>query len=126
MARKSVERIYDDFTGEDITGAAHTVTYALDGKHYSIDLSEAGAEKFRGLLTPYVEKSSRIFPDSSDKKSRGRRSSAEKQRDEEKKKRSQEIRDWAKAEGIQIGDAGQIKAEIKEKFYAAHPDKTRF
>ena len=51
MAQKVEVRLEDDLDGGP---AEHTVTFALDGKDYEIDLSNSNAEKLREALRPYV------------------------------------------------------------------------
>ncbi|MCX5377029.1 Lsr2 family protein [Streptomyces sp. NBC_00091] len=51
MAQRVVVTISDDIDGGE---AAETVTFALDGKSYEIDLNEANAKKLRKGLAPFV------------------------------------------------------------------------
>ena len=51
MARQVETRLVDDLDG---TEGAEMVQFAVDGKHYEIDLSEANAGKLRDALAPYV------------------------------------------------------------------------
>lgn len=52
MAQKVQVLLVDDLDGGE---ADETVTFALDGKTYEIDLTTANAEKLRGLLDPYTK-----------------------------------------------------------------------
>ncbi|MER6212472.1 Lsr2 family protein [Streptomyces sp. NPDC048387] len=51
MAQRVVVTISDDLDGGE---AAETVTFALDGKSYEIDLNVANAKKLRKSLAPFV------------------------------------------------------------------------
>ncbi|CAM5330907.1 hypothetical protein SCALM49S_01917 [Streptomyces californicus] len=51
MAQKVQVLLVDDLDGVE---ADETVTFALDGKTYEIDLTTANARKLRGLLEPYT------------------------------------------------------------------------
>ncbi|MFE9363854.1 Lsr2 family protein [Streptomyces sp. NPDC006978] len=51
MAQRVVVTLSDDIDGGE---AAETVTFALDGKSYEIDLNPANAKKLRTSLAPYV------------------------------------------------------------------------
>ncbi|MFJ8162084.1 Lsr2 family protein [Streptomyces sp. NPDC096136] len=51
MAQRVVVTISDDLDGGE---AAETVTFALDGKSYEIDLNVANAKKLRKSLEPFV------------------------------------------------------------------------
>jgi len=48
-----VVKLTDDLDGGD---ADETVRFAVDGKSYEIDLSNANAAAFRDVLKPYIEK----------------------------------------------------------------------
>lgn len=52
MAQKVQVLLVDDLDGGE---ADETVTFALDGKTYEIDLTTANADKLRGLLDPYLK-----------------------------------------------------------------------
>ena len=52
VAQKVQVLLVDDLDGGE---ADETVTFALDGKTYEIDLTTANADKLRGLLDPYTK-----------------------------------------------------------------------
>ena len=56
MSRSVRRPRLDDIDGSQ---AAHTVAFALDGRHYEIDLSEANAAALREVFSPYVAVSRR-------------------------------------------------------------------
>ncbi|MFG2629734.1 Lsr2 family protein [Streptomyces sp. NPDC048473] len=51
MAQRVVVTLFDDIDGG---AAAETVTFALDGKSYEIDLNPSNAKKLRKVLAPYM------------------------------------------------------------------------
>src|ERR1700709_2641110 len=51
MSRRTIVQLEDDLTGGD---AAESVTFALDGKSFEIDLNEKNAEQLRKQLAPYI------------------------------------------------------------------------
>ncbi|MEW2486980.1 Lsr2 family protein [Streptomyces sp. NPDC048411] len=51
MAQRVVVTLSDDIDGG---AAAETVTFALDGKSYEIDLNPSNAKKLRKVLAPYM------------------------------------------------------------------------
>ncbi|NED92620.1 Lsr2 family protein, partial [Streptomyces sp. SID11233] len=51
-AQKVQVLLVDDLDGGE---ADETVTFALDGKSYEIDLTTANADKLRGLLEDYIK-----------------------------------------------------------------------
>jgi hypothetical protein len=52
VARKRTWSLVDDFDG---TPAAETVTFALDGTTYEVDLSEDNATELRDTLAPWIQ-----------------------------------------------------------------------
>ena len=51
MAKKRLWILVDDFDGSP---AAETVTFALDGTTYEVDLSEENAAELRDVLQPWI------------------------------------------------------------------------
>ena len=51
MAQEHFVRLVDDLTGDE---AAETVTFAIDGARYEIDLSADNAAKLRDTLSVYI------------------------------------------------------------------------
>jgi nucleoid-associated protein Lsr2 len=95
---------------DDIDGgtAEETVTFALDGTTYEIDLSQANAAKLRDLLAPYVS-AARRSTGRGTRKSRGRSSGGP---------NPSEIREWARAHGHTVSDRGRVPAHVREKYDA--------
>ncbi|MFD9130021.1 Lsr2 family protein [Kitasatospora sp. NPDC059571] len=115
MAQRVQVILEDDLDGGS---ADETVTFALDGVAYEIDLKSANAEKLRDLLAPYVDKgrkqSGRI---TGARRSSGRtsgRPAAAAAPDTAK------IRNWAKENGYDINDRGRVPGEIKAAYDKAH------
>jgi hypothetical protein len=52
MARHEIIEIIDDL---DESVGAKTVKFALDGKHYEIDLSDANKSALQATLAPYMK-----------------------------------------------------------------------
>jgi len=52
MAKTVIVKLTDDIDGRD---ADETVRFALDGRSYEIDLSEANASQLRAAFQPYIE-----------------------------------------------------------------------
>ena len=56
MASKSVTVVIDDLTGRELAeGASETVSFSLDGVRYELDVSNAGAQKLRSTMAPYIK-----------------------------------------------------------------------
>lgn len=112
MAQKVQVILVDDLDGGV---AEETVSFALDGVSYEIDLSSAHAQEFRGALDGWVGKARRVSGRaSSGGRAQGRRRSAG------SGSSATAIREWARANGHQVNERGRISAEIKAAYEAAH------
>jgi hypothetical protein len=106
MASRTIVELTDDVDGSK---AVETVTFALDGKSYEIDLSAKNAKALRADLKSYVtagRRAGRAAP--------RRVSSAPMDREQ-----SQAIRDWARASGYAVSDRGRISSEIMDAYNSA-------
>lgn len=106
MAQKISIQLIDDIDGTD---AAETVSFALDGQSYVIDLSEPNASKLRNALAPYIAHAQR------DSRGRGSRS-----RGSRSGSTASDIRAWARSAGYDVPDRGRVSTEIKAAYDAAH------
>jgi hypothetical protein len=109
MAKKVHTLVVDDLDGSEAEG---TVRFGLDGTEYEIDLNAKHARQLRDALARYVDA--------------GRRVSASTRRPARSGRKAQpnalnttEVREWAKAQGIDVKDRGRIPAELVVKFKAA-------
>ncbi|KAA2255984.1 Lsr2 family protein [Solihabitans fulvus] len=113
MAQKTIVQLFDDLdgsTGEDI----QTVSFALDGVTYEIDLSEANAAKLRDGIAEFVASGRRLG-------GRAKRGSAPASSGSGRtKEQTQAIREWARGNGFDLSDRGRIPANVIEAFEAAH------
>lgn len=110
MAQKVQVLLVDDLDGGE---ADETVTFALDGKTYEIDLTTANAEKLRGLLDPYTKGGRRTGGRATAARAKGRASTGTGNPD------TAEIRAWAKENGYNVNDRGRVPAEIREAYEKA-------
>lgn len=109
MAQKVQVLLVDDVDG---TTADETVTFALDGVSYEIDLTAANAAKLREAVAPWVGHARKVGGRSSRGTApRARRASSSD---------AQAIRDWAKENGFTVSERGRISAEVKAAYDAAH------
>lgn len=83
--------------------ADRTLRFAFDGKEWEIDLSDTNAVKLRKKLEPYMAAGRRI---------KGRHRS----RPVSERRRSAEIREWARARGHKISNRGRIPAQVIAEF----------
>ncbi|MHC0431873.1 histone-like nucleoid-structuring protein Lsr2 [Streptomyces sp. O3] len=110
MAQKVQVLLVDDLDGGE---ADETVTFALDGKQYEIDLSTANAEKLRGALESYVKGGRRTGGRVGRGKGRAATAAAGSQD-------TAQIRAWAKANGYEVNDRGRVPASIREAYEKAN------
>jgi hypothetical protein len=110
MASKTLVILEDDLDG----GAAdETVSFSLDGVAYEIDLSSKNAGKLRDALAAYVGSARRVGGRAARGRAAGKaaRGGAV---------NTSEIRDWARAKGLDVSERGRIPATIIEQYNAAH------
>lgn len=107
MARKTYVELIDDLSGDT---AAETVSFALDGVAYEIDLSEANASTFREELGSWVAKARRV----GGRRSRGTAPARSSSND------SARIREWAREAGYEVPDRGRISGTIRKAYEEAH------
>lgn len=109
---KRVQVIHtDDIDGSE---AAESISFALDGITYSIDLSEANAKKLRDAFAPFIAAGERERSGSATRRSGsgGRRKSSG--------TAATDIRAWAAAQGMQVSTRGRVSAEVREAYERAH------
>jgi hypothetical protein len=113
MAKRVHVVLEDDLDG---SVAEETVSFALDGASYEIDLNSANAEILRDSLAKYVGAARKAGSAPRTKNVKPRAStSAPVDREQIKA-----IRDWARRNGHQVSDRGRIAAPVIEAFNNAH------
>ena len=92
---------------DDLDGSkgSETISFALDGVEYAIDLNEAHANELREALIRFTRAARKTGGRA--RTSRPGASSAG------------EIRQWALSQGLQVNSRGRIQADIVEKYHAA-------
>ena len=108
MAQKIQTLFIDDLDGSAAEG---TVRFGLDGTEYEIDLNAGHAKELRDALARYVDSARRVA--SAGRPTRGGR------RGPAGDLNAVEVREWAKAQGIEIKDRGRVPADLVVKFRAA-------
>jgi hypothetical protein len=108
MAQRVEVVLIDDIDGGT---AAETVTFALDGVSYEIDLSDKNARKLRDDLATWTGHARRA---GAAKSSSRRKSGSAKRTD------LGAVREWARANGHSVSDRGRISADIQAAFDKAH------
>ena len=108
MAQKIQTLFIDDIDGSEAEG---TVRFALDGAEYEIDLNAEHAKELREALARYVAAGRRSGGRARPARN-GRRAAAS-------GLNTVEVREWAKAQGIDVKDRGRVPAELVVRFRAA-------
>jgi Lsr2 len=114
MAQKTIVQLIDDL---DQGAADETVTFALDGANYEIDLSAANAAKFRDSLATYVANARRVNRGGGRPSGSGRRGGRGARTDREQ---LQAIREWGRKNGWTVNSRGRIPADLVEAYNSSH------
>ena len=109
MAQKVKILLIDDLDGSD---AEETVSFAVDGVSYEIDLNDEHAAELREAFARWIGHARRA----GGRKSTGRRSSGSSARNGD----TGAVREWARENGYKVSDRGRVPAEIREAYAAAH------
>ena len=110
MAQKVQTLFIDDLDGSE---AAGTVRFELDGTEYEIDLNAKHTQELRDALARYVTAARRTGGGTRRPARGGRRAPAS-------ELNTTQVREWAKAQGIDVKDRGRVPAELVVKFKAAN------
>ena len=112
MAQRVNVVLVDDLDGSD---AVETVSFALDGVDYEIDLGEQHAGELRNALALYI--------------GHGRRTGGRRRKSSGGSAKSpaaaggpspSEIRAWARENGWDVPERGRVAADVREAYAAAH------
>jgi hypothetical protein len=110
--QKTIVELLDDID-PDNKKDVRTITFALDGQTYEIDLNEENRTRLKGQLAPFVQNGRRVKGASAKPKSRPSRN------DE-----TVRIRDWARSQNIPVNGRGRIPKEIQQAYYLGHAPRT--
>ena len=89
---------------------SNTISFAFEGKEYSIDLSDDNAEAFREAVAPYIDAGHRV----TGSKSKTSRKTATTSGN------TKAIREWARNNGYEVSDRGRIPADVADAYAAAN------
>lgn len=106
MAKTIITTITDDLDG---SADASTVSFALDGVAYSVDLGAKNEKKLRDALAPFIEKASRA----------GRAAPRPAAKRGERDYDIASLREWAAKKGIAVPSRGRIPGAVVEQYRAA-------
>jgi nucleoid-associated protein Lsr2 len=111
MAQQVLVQLVDDLDGTASSDVS-TVSFALDGVTYEIDLSEANAERLRGSLVQYVESARRVG-------GRLKRGGKSTQNGSGTSAEAGLIRAWANENGYGLSGRGRIPSHVVEAYKEA-------
>jgi len=109
VAQKIQTLFIDDIDGSAADG---TVRFGLDGADYEIDLNTGHAQALRDALARYITSARRVG-------SKPQRPARVSRKAPASGVNSTDVREWAKAQGIEVKDRGRVPAELVVKFQAA-------
>lgn len=109
--RVQVILVCDLHEGE--TPGTETISFALDGSAYEIDVCETHGHELRNAFAPYVGAARRGG-------GRSGRSASGRRRRRGGSGEAAQIREWARSQGLAVPERGRVPAELAEKYAAAH------
>lgn len=116
MAQKTSVVIRDDLTGGK---AAETVSFALDGTAYEIDLNKRNAAALRKAIGVYIE-AGRPAPKPTRRRPAARTTAVKTRRPATNAAPSHaDIRAWAAEHGIEVSPRGRISNAVRDQYTAA-------
>jgi Lsr2 len=108
MAQRMQVIFEDDLDGSEAQG---TVSFGFVGTSYEIDLSKKNAARLARIFEPFIASGRRVSARSSTRSGNpSSRSSGPSW---------QEVRAWAKTEGIEVASKGRVPAELIVRFQSA-------
>ena len=118
MAQQVNVKFVDDLDGSD---AAGTVSFAIDGRAYEIDLSEDNAARLRDSLASCVAAARQSGGSAAAGCSAPKMTASSGRRPQPlDREQTAAIRAWARQNGHQVSDRGRISKTVVDAFQAAH------
>lgn len=108
MAQRVQVLLVDDIEGGD---AAETVTFALDGVTYEIDLSDTNAAKLRDSFAQWIGYARR---------SGGRKVVTRRAPRGGSRRDLNAIREWGRENGFQVSDRGRVSGDLQVAYEKAN------
>lgn len=106
--QKTIVILSDDLDGSE---ASETITFALDGTEYEIDLNDSNAAELREALQRFTRAARRTS---------GGRSRPAARKSGGSRIDTKAVRFWAIDNGYQVNTRGRIQSDIIEKYQAAN------
>ena len=116
MAQRQQTILTDDLEGPE-SPASETVTFALDGVAYEIDLNDDNAKRLRDDLGTWIGHARKQRAGAGRGRGRARSAAAPSGGSGVD---TAAVRAWAKENGHQVSDRGRVPATIVDAYTAAH------
>ncbi len=113
MAKTTVTHITDDIDGSK---DATQVAFSFNGAEYTIDLGIRNVAAMEKALKPYVDAATKVAGRGGSSTSRRKRLTGS----GGSRKDLAKIREWARAQGLQVAERGRISASVIEQYQAAN------
>jgi hypothetical protein len=110
MAKQTTVTITDDLDG---SSNAKEVSFSLDGRTWTIDLSAKNRAALEKALKPYIAKATEQG------RAKTRRKAARSSSRSKSRADLAAVREWAKNNGHQVSDRGRISTRVQEAYKAA-------
>ena len=117
MAQKVQVILVDDFDGGD---AEESVSFALDGVNYEIDLSSDNASALRDALSPWIGHARRTGGRSTARRAASSGGGGSRAGRSATKADLGDVRSWARENGYQVSDRGRVSSEVMSAYETAH------
>lgn len=114
MAQQTTITLTDDIDGGK---AVETVSFALDGRSYEIDLNKKNAAALRKALGDFTAAARKVR--SGSRPAGGRAGKAAASGGTASGVDARAVREWAQENGITVSARGRVPAEIVEQYQAA-------
>ncbi|MFD9624053.1 Lsr2 family protein [Streptomyces virginiae] len=108
MAQKTVTIYLDDLTNEE-SPEVNTHTFALDGVTYEIDLTPDNYDKLYESLHAFISVSRKAG-----------RVKTSRRRGPAVGVSAEDVRAWARSQGLEVNSRGRVPALVREAYQAAH------
>jgi hypothetical protein len=113
VAQRTILELVDDLDGGN---ADETVTFALDGVDFVIDLSSDNADRLRDIFAEYVGHARRT----GGRKQRGVLTAVPSPKATNGKPDTQAVREWARSQGETVAERGRVPQALVIRFQEAH------
>jgi Lsr2 len=110
MVQRTVVTVVCDLPHDGEAQGNETVSFAVDGTAYEIDVCSAHAKELHDSFSAYIEHARRLTAGARRRKARTGPS----------RERSSEIRQWARERGQKVSERGRIPHSIIQEYEATH------